>query len=290
MQKEMLRRKYSPRTIKTYIYCINKFLKYNKKELNKITKKDIIDFLEKFIEKDFSGSTINVYLQSIKFLMEEVLHKRRYFYNIKYSKTPKKLPVVLTKKEIVNLLNNIENRKHKLMIKLMYSSGLRVSELVNLRVHDFQFENNFGWVRKGKGNKDRLFIIAQLIKQELRGYIRENKLDNDSWLFLGQKNNHYSQRSIQEIIKRAAKKAKIKKKIHPHTLRHSFSTHLIENGYDVTSVQALLGHNSPDTTMIYLHMANPNIIKVQSPLDSLDLQLNSKHEKSQYGDKNIDNK
>ena len=289
MKKELLRRKYSDKTIKTYIYCIRKFLKNSKKEPKKINKSDIINYLNSFIEKDFTGSTINVYLQSIKFLMEEVLHKKRAFYNIKYSKTPKTLPIVLSKEEIIKLISSIENRKHKLMIKLMYSAGLRVSELVHLKIQDLEIDKNYGWVRKGKGNKDRLFIIAKSIKQELQEFIKENKLCFDCWLFKGNKNKHYSQRSIQEIIKKAAKKARISKKIHPHTLRHSFATHLIENGYDVTSAQALLGHKSPETTIVYLHMASPNMINVESPLDSLDLNLqpDDRYEKQHKGDKNF---
>lgn len=270
-KKELLRRKYSIKTIKTYLFCIKKFLKQYQKDPRKIKKTDITKYLNKFIEKDTPGSSINVNLQALKFLTEEILHKPRRFYHIKYSKTPKKLPEVLTKKETIKIIQEIKNKKHRLMIKLMYSSGLRVSELVHLKVQDFNFENNFGWVRKGKGNKDRLFIIAKKINQDLINHIKENKLNNNDWLFKGQKLSHYSTKSIYLIVKKATKKAKIQKKVHPHTLRHSFATHLIENNYDVISVQSLLGHNSPETTMIYLHIASPNMLKIQSPLDSLPL-------------------
>lgn len=266
VKREMIRRKYSNKTIHTYLYCIHKFFKKCNKEISKVSKTDVREFLNNLIEKDVAGNTINVYLNSLKFFFEEILNKRMKL-NIKYSKIPKTLPVVLTKEEVRKLINSIDNNKHKLMIKLMYSTGLRVSELVKLKVEDLQFEKNYGWVRKGKGNKDRLFIIAKSIKKDLKEFINKNKVD--SYIFKGNKGKHISQRTIEEIIKKAAKIAGIKKNVHCHTLRHSFATHLIENGYDVTSVQSLLGHNSSETTMVYLHIASPKMINVKSPLDEL---------------------
>ena len=159
MKKELLRRNYSLRTIKTYIFCLKKFLTYCKKEPRKITKKDIKDYLDILVGKNISGSSINIHLNALRFLMKEILCKS-FIVNIKYSKVPKKLPVVLSKEEISKLINSIENKRHRLMIKLMYSAGLRVSELVNLKIKDLEFDSNYGWVRHGKGNKDRLFIIA----------------------------------------------------------------------------------------------------------------------------------
>ena len=167
------------------------------------------------------------------------------------------------------------------MIKLLYSAGLRVSELVNLRVRDLELENNFGWVRSGKGNKDRMFILAGSLKEELIYHTENNKLDYDSFLFPSY-NGHLSVRSVQEIIKKAAKKAGIKKNVHPHTLRHSYATHLIENGYDVATVQLLLGHNSPNTTMVYVHIAKPNMLNIKSPLDNLQLQPGNKDKNQDY--------
>jgi len=271
MKKEMLRRRFSLRTIKSYMFCVKKFLVFYQRELRSINKYDVIDYLNKLTEENYSGSTININLQALKFLMEEILHKKKTFYHIKYSKTPLTLPEVLTKDEIVKLIYTITNQKHQLMIKLMYSAGLRVSELVHLKVKDFEFDNNYGWVRNGKGNKDRLFIVAKKIKKELQDYIQKEGVTLDSWLFQGNNDHHLSSRSIQEIVKKAAKKARINKRVHPHTLRHSFSTHLIENGSDVTSVQSLLGHNSLETTMIYVHMASPKMINVISSLDGLEL-------------------
>ena len=151
------------------------------------------------------------------------------------------------------------------MVRLMYGAGLRVSELVNLKITDLDLENNYGWVRRGKGNKDRLFIIPESLKQELVSYIGNCK---EEWLF-GSYKGHMSVRSVQEILRKAAKEAGIKKKISPHTFRHSYATHLIEDGYDLTTVQVLLGHSKIDTTMVYVHIAKPKMLNVRSPLDSL---------------------
>jgi len=283
IKKEGFRRRYSLKTIKTYLFCIKNFLKSCQKEPKKFTKQDIKDYLNKIAEKGITGSTINVNLQALKFMMEYVLNKRKYFYNIKYSKISKKLPIVLNKEETINLINSIKNKKHQLMIKLIYSAGLRVSELLDLKVENLDLMNNFGYVRNGKGAKDRLFIIADSIKKELFDHIIENKLNADSFLF-NSYNGRMSPRTVQEILKKAARGIKMKKRVHPHTLRHSFSTHLIENGYSISDVQSLLGHKSPETTMRYIHMISPKFIAIRSPLD--DLQLGSGCEKVVCEDKN----
>jgi len=266
MEREMLRRKYSNRTIQTYKHCLKNFLRFCDKSPKTFNKIDVKAYLDLLVEKGVSGSTLNVNLNALGFVIRNILNKN-FMIKIKYSKIPKRFPVVLTQGEITMLINSIQNTKHKLMIKLLYSAGLRVSELVSLTIKDFEFENNYGWVREGKGKKDRLFIIAESIKRELQDYVKNNNISG--WLFPGNKRNHLSQRTVAAIIKNATKIAKINKKVHTHTLRHSFATHLIEDGYSVSEVQSLLGHKSPETTMIYLHTASKNMIKVKSPLDSL---------------------
>ena len=135
--------------------------------------------------------------------------------NIRYSKKPKSLPVVLSRKEIIKLLDIIKNPKHKLMIALMYSAGLRVSELTKLRVRDLEFDSSYGWVRHGKGNKDRLFIIAERLKAPLKEWIEKEKLSYNSFLFKGQNGRHLSTQTALKIVKKAGKEADIKKNIHP---------------------------------------------------------------------------
>ncbi|MBI2547233.1 MAG: tyrosine-type recombinase/integrase [Candidatus Aenigmarchaeota archaeon] len=264
VRRECRRRRYSERTIKTYIYCINRFLKFAKKDINRISKKDVRLYLESLSEKGMAGNTMNVDHMAIRFLFEDVLDKRIWI-DIKYSKVPEKLPVVLSKEEVKKLFNVITNPKHRLMVQLMYSAGLRVSELINLRIGDINLDKNYGWVRGGKGNKDRLFIVADSLKDELHKFMKSKT----ECLFTSGRGGRYNIRSLQQIIKKAAKSAGIKGKISPHTLRHSFATHLIENGYSVSEVQSLLGHKSPETTFVYLHTASPSMIKIKSPIDNL---------------------
>lgn len=265
IQREGLRRGLSPRTITTYCNCVEQFFKKCPKEPKQISKNDIKEFIDGLVDKKAAGNTLNVYLNSLKFFFEEILGKNMRL-NIKYSKIPKTLPVVLTQDETKRLFESINNKKHRLMVELMYSAGLRVSELVNLKVKDLELNNNYGWVRMGKGAKDRMFILAEKIKDRLKEHIKD--LNYEDYLFSGHK-TPISRRTLQVIIKDAAKKAGIRKKVHPHILRHSFATHLIENGCDISNVQSLLGHNSIQTTMTYLHTASNKMIKVKSPLDWL---------------------
>ncbi|MBW2977277.1 tyrosine-type recombinase/integrase [Candidatus Woesearchaeota archaeon] len=268
MKREMLRRRLSRRTIESYIFCIKKFLSCVRKQPRKITKKDVKNYLDDLAERNKSGSTINVYLSAIRFLLEEVLH-RNVNLNFRYSKRPGSLPTVLSKEEVKRLFDVIRNPKHKLMIELLYSAGMRVSELLNLRGRDFEIRIGHGWIRKGKGNKDRPFIIADRLKEELLIYIKENNLTPNDYLFSRNKFFPMHTRTIQEIVKKAAKNAKIMKHIHPHTLRHSFATHLIQDGYKIADVQPLLGHSRLDTTMVYVHLASAELLSVKSPFDNL---------------------
>jgi site-specific recombinase XerD len=267
MKKEMLRRRFSIKTIQSYIFCIEKFLK-KVNNPKRIRKSEIKEFLNDLSERKRAGSTMNVYLSAIKFLVNDVLRKNINL-NLRYSKTPKRLPIFLTRDELRRLFQSIENPKHKLMIELMYSAGLRVSELLHLRARDFEVDMGYGWIRKGKGNKDRPFIIAKRLKDEIVYYIIENKLTQDDFLFARNRVIPLTVRTVQEILKKAAKKAGIKKKVHPHMLRHSFGTHLVEEENDLIDVQKLLGHNDVKTTMVYVHTASPKMISVESPFDNL---------------------
>jgi site-specific recombinase XerD len=268
MKKEMFRRKYSSKTIKIYVFCLNQFLKKCHKEPRKITKADVKTHLESLCGRNKSASTLNVHLQAIKFALEEILNKR-FFVKLPYSKVPQKMPEVLTKEEVRQLFEAITNTKHQLMIKLLYSAGLRVSELIHLKVKDLQLDKNYGWVRQGKGSKDRPFIMAEALKGELADYIKKEGLEQSSWLFKGRQKYHITTRTIQQITKKATKEAGISKRVHPHTLRHSFATHMIEDGYDVALIQSLLGHNSSETTMTYVHITSPRMINAKSPYDGL---------------------
>lgn len=260
----MLRRKLSPRTVKTYLFHVNKFLLDNKDKTPKqFSKKDVREYLYKMEEKGLSGSSLNVIHNSLRFMMIEILHKSLYL-KLRYSKTPKRKPQYLTQIEVKDILETIPNTKHKLLVSLMYGAGLRVREVTKLKVNDLSFGEDIGWVRGGKGNKDRPFIIPHKIKEELIKFI-ENK---NYWVFEGRKGS-LTVKSVQLIVKNAGKKANIKKNIHPHIFRHSFTTHLLQTGNDIATVQTLLGHVSPTTTLGYSHSIKPKMILTKSPLDNI---------------------
>lgn len=270
VKRECKRRRLSPKTEKTYLYCINRFLKWNNKDLRYVSKKDVYLFLEHLSDEGLSGNSLNTYHMALRFLFTQSLDKKMWI-NIKYSKTPKKLPEVLSKDEVRKLLNVISNWKHRLMLELLYGSGLWVSELINLKVKDLNLEKNFGFVRNGKGGKDRLIILPKIVIEKIKNLIGMEKLQNKDYLFKSNRGTKYSIRSLQKIVLSAARISKLKnwEAIHPHTLRHSFATHLIENRYDLTNVQSLLGYKSPETTLVYTHMASPTLISTKSSLESL---------------------
>jgi site-specific recombinase XerD len=267
--KECKRRRLSQQTTKTYLYCINRFLNWSKKDLGKISKKDVRLFLEYLSDRELAGNSLNTYHMALRFLFTQVLEKRMWI-DIKYSKVPEKIQRFLTKEEVKKLLNAISNWKHRLMIEFIYGSGLRVSELINIRVKDLNLGRDFGFVRNGKGGKDRLIVIPFVVKEKIKNLIELEDLNEESFIFSSNRKRRYHIRSLQKIIQNASKKANLRdwKEIHPHTLRHSFTTHLIESGNSLSEVQSALGHKSPETTMIYVHSNAGKLINIKSPLDN----------------------
>src|SRR3989344_105552 len=268
VRKECKRRRLSPRTAKTYLYCIHQFLNWSKKDLGKMSKKDVRAFLNYLSDKNLAGNTLNTYHMAIRFMFENVLKKKMWI-DIKYSKVPEKIQRFLTKEEIRRLLNAISNWKHRLLTEFLYGSGLRVSELINFKVKNLNLEKNFGFVRNGKGGKDRIIVLPMIVKEKIKNLIKIESLKEDDFVFVSNRGKKYHVRSLQKIIRNASKNAKLKnwEEIHPHTLRHSFATHLIESGNAVNEVQFALGHKSPETSMIYVHSNPGNLINIKSPLD-----------------------
>lgn len=268
VRRECKRRRYSDKTAKTYCYCINRFLAFAGKTIDKISKKDVRKFLEHLSDKERAGNTMNVYHMALRFLFEEVLDKRIWI-DIHYSKVPEKMPVALTKEEVRNLFDAVDNEKHKLMVQLMYSAGLRVSELIHLKISGIEFGKGYGFIRQGKGNKDRIFVLSPKIEQKIRELIQKEGLKREDFLFKSNRGKEYSTSSLRMILKIAANKVGIEKRVSPHIFRHSFATHLVEEGCSLSEVQSMLGHKSPETSMVYVHMASPRMIKVRSPFDTL---------------------
>ncbi len=239
LKREALRRGLSHKTILTYTQCVKQFMKHCKKDFRTVRKRDITAYIDMLIDRQACGNTLNVHINALKFMFQEVLG-RRVTLKIRYCKSPKALPIYLTKQEIIRLFDAVSNQKHRLVLELMYSAGLRVGEVVRLKPADLEIGQGIGWVRKGKGGKDRPFIIAQCLKAKLSDQVAGLK---GAYVFEGRQ-GYLTIRSVQEIVRKAALKAGIHKKVHPHSLRHSFATHLIENGYDVVAVQPLMGHSS----------------------------------------------
>ncbi len=258
-----------PNTIKTYTAIVQRFLRKYKLNVWEVTTKDIEKHLLVLLEKNKSGSSVNVHLNALKFFFEKCLGKRVTL-NMKFTKQRRKLPTFLTQEEIIFFLEVIENRKHKLMISLLYSAGLRVSELLDLKVRDLELSKNHGWVRDGKGGKERPFIIAERIRLDLENWLFEQRLNDCDYLF-GNKGRKMSTQTVRKIIHNTKKKARIKKNIGPHSLRHSFATHFLEQGNALTELQPLLGHSRIETTLVYSHMASPQLLKMQSPFDNLEI-------------------
>lgn len=216
------------------------------------------------MERNVSAKSIILIKAALKFFYDEVLRKN--IVNIKSPKVSQKLPIVLTKEEVKKLINSVKNEKHRLMIALLYSSGLRLSELVNLKVGDIELEERIGWVRSGKGAKDRLFIIPNVLVEDLKKHIRQK--EETDYIFEGHQ-GLMSPRNVQKIVSLATKNAGINKPVHVHTLRHTFATHLLESGEDIRKIQELLGHANLSTTQIYTHVSTEELKKIKNPLDSL---------------------
>jgi len=264
LEAEIRLRGFSSNTIKTYLYYNKQFLDFVKKKPEEVVEDDIKSFIAKKLSEKTSAKSIVLIRAALKFFYDEILKK-----NIVTLKTPKVsriLPTVLTRDEVKMLIESIDNEKHKLIVKLLYSSGLRLSELVNLKVGDLELDESIGWVRKGKGAKDRLFIISPKLVEELKEFVKERK--ESDYLFVG-KRGKMSARNVQKIVALARKKAGINKQVHVHTLRHSFATHLLESGVDIRRIQELLGHSNLNTTQIYTHVSTGELKKIKSPLDEL---------------------
>ena len=261
---ECLRRGYSPRTIETYNHCLDKFFRIYKKP-KQVTNQDVQSYIDQMIKWNRGSSTINVHISALKFYFQKVL-KKKLMVEVPTLKRRKRFPTTLTKEETIRLINCIENKKHQLMIQLLYSAGLRVSELLNLKVKDLELTECQGWVRGGKGNKDRPFIIAESIKIKLSNWTK--KLSPKEHIFTSS-NGKMSSSSIRMILKKAAKKARISKNVHPHTLRHSFAHHLSNRGHAAIEIQPLLGHKNIETTLIYTKMARVKLLNIKSPYDQL---------------------
>lgn len=269
---ELLEQKrYSPSTIKTYRAYFSDFMEYHKgRNIDHLKVADINKYILYLVnEKKISVSQQNMRINAIKFYYEQVKGgKRQYYGGITRAKEYKSLPEVLSRNEVARILACLSNRKHRCMISLIYSAGLRRSELLNLTPKDIISERMLVRIM-GKGRKCRYSLLSEKLLKELREYFKEYR--PQKWLFEGETpGEQYSASALVKILKEAASRAGIKHRVHVHCRRHSFATHLLEQGTDLRTIQELLGHNDIKTTSIYLHVTSAHKSSIPNPLDSLD--------------------
>lgn len=265
------RKRYSPSTIKTYRAYFSDFMEYHKgRNIDRLKVADINKYILYLVnEKKISVSQQNMRINAIKFYYEQVKGgQRQYYGGITRAKEYKSLPEVLSRNEVARILACLSNRKHRCMISLIYSAGLRRSELLNLTPKDIISERMLVRIM-GKGRKCRYSLLSEKLLKELREYFKEYR--PQKWLFEGETpGEQYSASALVKILKEAASRAGIKHRVHVHMLRHSFATHLLEQGTDLRTIQELLGHNDIKTTSIYLHVTSAHKSSIPNPLDSLD--------------------
>lgn len=258
-------KRYSNNTVKAYVNCFEAFINYyGSFDPIDINENEIRLYLQKLVQEGKSTSYINQAINSIKFFYEIVHGMPNRFYTIERPRKVTKLPKVLSKEEVLAIIGHTNNIKHRCIVALLYSSGLRRNELLNLKVTDIDSKRMMVCVKRAKGNKDRFTVLSNELLRDLRDYYREYR--PKEFLFEGARGGIYSATSILNIIDSAAKKAGIRRKISPHMLRHSFATHLLENGTDIRHIQLLLGHNSTKTTEIYTHVANKSFMNIKDLL------------------------
>jgi len=262
-ETELILRNYSGKTITSYIRCLKEFfqfLEYNFEVLN-INK--IKEFLLKKQEKEYASQTVNLYLNAIKFFYRDVV-KNTQKIDLKFAKRSKKLPVILNYEEIQTIIDCITNEKHKLLISLAYSAGLRVSEVINLQVQDINLDELTIHIKNAKGKKDRITVFSKKLQDKLSKIMISR--DCNEYIFISERGGKLTARTAQLILEHGLHKANIKKNATFYSLRHSFATHLLENGTDVRYVQELLGHANIRTTQLYTKVTNPILKNIKSPL------------------------
>ena len=262
--------RYSPQTIKTYMSIFKEFINFtDEPDFKTITELQIKAYIMYLVNRNVSESYQNQAINAIKFYFEKVLGAERKYYTIERPIKDKKIPEVLSIEEVRRIINSIDNLKHKCIIKLIYSAGLRISEACQLKISCIDKDRMRIIIKNAKGKKDRYTLLSDKILADLRTYYKAYQ--PKEYLFEGAFGGAYSERSVQVIFKEACRKANIKKKATVHTLRHSFATHLLESGTDLRYIQSLLGHESSKTTEIYTHITTKGMDNIKSPLDDMEL-------------------
>lgn len=264
LTRELQQRNYSLRTVEIYSNCLRFFLKWIDYDISIITRDKVLDFILYLQKQGKAPKTINLYKEVIKFFCRQII-KVSLGQEIKLSKEPRKLPVVLSRFEIQSILDNVSNSKHKTLLSLAYGAWLRVSEICSLRVGDINLDQKTIHIKSAKGQKDRITLLPDKIIDGIKGLMKWKSYD-ERLFHSEQGGGALTTRTAQHIFQHAMAKAGIQKKASFHSLRHSFATHLLENGTDIRYIQVLLGHSTIKTTQIYTQVATHYLQHIQSPL------------------------
>lgn len=264
---------YSNQTIKSYKYHITKFLNYYQSDLRQENILRHLFYLK--TTKKYSPESLNLARASLVYLFEKILHQSITI-DIPKIKRNKSLPRPETREVIIKLIQNISNLKHRVLIELMYSSGIRPFEAVKIQWNELDLINKTIRINQGKGRKDRLCLLSDIVIPHLLD-LKEQKPQNNEFVFFSQAriNNHITKKTLQKILEHASLKARLDHIVTPYQLRHSYATHSLEDGVDIRHIQVLMGHSSSKTTEIYTKVTQENLKKIKSPLDNLKLDLTS---------------
>lgn len=269
-------KRYSISTLQTYTFFVADFINFHtKKALEELTNRDVELFIEKvFIERNYSVSSQRQFVSALKLFIVFYPQTKINDLVLERPKRSRQLPSVLSQEEVLSIIQSTQNLKHRAIIALLYSCGLRISELINLKLADFHIERKQLIVKNGKGRKDRYVSLADSFLPLLSNYY--NSYKPKIYFVEGQNGGNYSAESVRQFLRKSCLKAKIKKNVTPHTLRHSYATHLLENGVDIRYIQSLLGHAKPETTMIYTHVKRKDLMDIQNPLDVALQKINNR--------------
>ena len=274
-------KRYSKSTIQAYTFYIADFISFHSnKTLKELTNRDVEIFIEQvFIPRNYSISTQRQLISAMKLFTQFYHHTQINDLELERPQKSRKLPEVLSQEEILNLISVTVNLKHRAIIAILYSCGLRISELINLRLEDFHLERKQLVIKNSKGRKDRYVSLADSFLPLLSNYYYSYK---PKYYFIeGSKGGQYSAESIRQFLRKNCLKANIHRRVTPHTLRHSYATHLLENGVDIRYIQSLLGHAKPETTMIYTHVKRKDLMQIQNPLDVALQKINNNQNEKQ---------
>jgi integrase/recombinase XerD len=268
-KQELIVSGYTQQTLKTYLTYVREFLLQLKKPVDQTQREDVIAFIaSKKTQGNASNATLALIYSALRYFFHTFLRKK-IVDEIKMPKKAKKLPTVLTPNEVASLIMTAKRGRNRLIVEFLYSSGVRVSEATKIKVDDLDLNERTARVRGGKGNKDRIIILSKRWIKDLKKYLKRKKFPSE-FVFSKRTNpKPISADTIQRIIKKATEKAGIKKHVTPHSLRHSYATHLLEGGENIRKIQELLGHSNLSTTQIYTKVSTEELKKVQSPLDRL---------------------